>query len=49
MLQAKATTNDEDCIAWFNEARELLYLHTILDIGGHDNWTRQKFMDRLNK
>ncbi|CAL8465751.1 g5287 [Coccomyxa elongata] len=48
-LLAKATTNDEELIAWFNEARELLYLHTILDVGGQIGWTRQLFMDRLNQ
>ncbi|KAK9901080.1 hypothetical protein WJX75_002294 [Coccomyxa subellipsoidea] len=48
-LLSKATTNDEELIAWFNEARELLYLHTILDVGGHTGWTRHVFMDRLNK
>ncbi|CAL8471156.1 g10698 [Coccomyxa elongata] len=48
-LSAKATTNDEELIAWFNEARELLYLHTTLDVGGQIGWTRQLFMDRLNK
>ncbi|CAL8469128.1 g8669 [Coccomyxa elongata] len=48
-LSAKATTNDEELIAWFNKARELLYLHTTLDVGGQIGWTRQLFMDRLNK
>jgi hypothetical protein len=49
VLQAKATTNDEELINWFNEARDLFYLHTILELGGQFGWSRQLFMDRLNK
>ena len=49
MLQASKTANDEELIAWFNNARELLYLHTILDVGGQIDWDRKTFMDRLNK